>query len=256
MIIQDRSIKYNPVYKKIYTLWHSMMQRCYQASNGSYKNYGARGVVVSDEWKELDGFIDTIDEVDGFDLSLLLDGRLQLDKDIKHKDNKIYSKENCMFVTPSKNSSNRRNNQLFVAIHLDSESVVLTNNREEFCQINALDSSTVWRMLKKSKGEPTGKRAPNLYKGWYVCYEDAFSINNLPTLKVNKAINIHTDEIVEFTNQSEFARVHDLNPTSVNACLKGRQKKAGNWRITQGYTIDYKDSTTIERQLIALGVIS
>ena len=33
------------------TAWKGMYQRCYNQNNPKYKNYGARGIIVCDEWK-------------------------------------------------------------------------------------------------------------------------------------------------------------------------------------------------------------
>lgn len=37
---------------KLYWAYSHMMQRCYNPKNESYKNYGARGIEVCDEWRE------------------------------------------------------------------------------------------------------------------------------------------------------------------------------------------------------------
>lgn len=36
---------------KIYNIWSSMKQRCYNPKSKHYKNYGARGIKICDEWK-------------------------------------------------------------------------------------------------------------------------------------------------------------------------------------------------------------
>ena len=35
----------------IYLVWHAMKNRCYRKNTKSYKNYGARGIKVCDEWR-------------------------------------------------------------------------------------------------------------------------------------------------------------------------------------------------------------
>lgn len=256
MEIQNKSMKYNPLYKKIYTVWHSMMQRCYQEKCGSYHNYGKIGVTVSDEWQTIDGFIKTIDLVQGYDEVLLLSGQLQLDKDIKISGNKIYSYDRCMFVSPQENYSNRRNNTFFVAIHLDDEKVFYTNNRELFCREHDIDTSTVWRMLQKQHGRKQNKHAPNIYKGFVFFYPEDFANYVFPKKTIFKGTEIKTKKEVLFENQSQFAREYDLNNNLIVACLKGRQHKTGGWTFSIHEIVDYKDSTTIERQLSNFGLIS
>lgn len=256
MEIENKSMKYNPLYKKIYTLWHSMMQRCYQSNCHSYKNYGAIGIAVDSEWQTLNGFIKTIDLVEGYNEESLLSGKLQLDKDIKIKGNKIYSYDKCKFVTLQTNSSNRRNNRYFVSVNLKDENVLYTNNRQLFCEENNLDTSTVWRMLQKQNGKESTKRSPNTYKGWVFFYPEDFTTFQFPKKTIYKGTKISTGEEFLFDNQSQFAKEYQLNNNLIVACLKGRQNQTGGWKFSIHKNIDYKDSTTIERQLTNLGLFS
>lgn len=101
-ITKKNSTKFFPANVKIHHCWMSMIDRCYNPKNSRFKNYGGRGVVVCDEWKnDYQRFLDWA----------LLNGwkkGLQLDKDIKG-DGKIYSPETCCFVTPKENANNRTN---------------------------------------------------------------------------------------------------------------------------------------------------
>lgn len=38
--------------KRIYNIYLNMIARCYNKNNISYKNYGAKGITICDEWKE------------------------------------------------------------------------------------------------------------------------------------------------------------------------------------------------------------
>lgn len=44
------------VRRKIFYRWNGMMRRCYDPKFLSYKNYGARGIYVCDEWKTFDNY--------------------------------------------------------------------------------------------------------------------------------------------------------------------------------------------------------
>lgn len=74
--------------------WRGMIDRCYKESNSSYKNYGFKGVLVCDEWLNIDNFIKDIEQLprvsDDFK-------SLQIDKDIFGCGN-LYSKETCCLV--------------------------------------------------------------------------------------------------------------------------------------------------------------
>ena len=42
--------------KRLYSVWYGMISRCENPGNRSYKNYGARGIKVCEEWHDFDEF--------------------------------------------------------------------------------------------------------------------------------------------------------------------------------------------------------
>ncbi|MGO4887081.1 hypothetical protein ACJ2A9_04925 [Anaerobacillus sp. MEB173] len=86
-------ISVNGVPTKIYKVWASMIQRCYsvklQEKCPTYK-----GVTVCDEWHNFQNFAKWYDaniyDIEGC--------RMELDKDILCKGNKVYSPDTCVFV--------------------------------------------------------------------------------------------------------------------------------------------------------------
>ena len=42
----------NLIFSRLYTIWASMKQRCYNKSSSSYKTYGAKGITICDDWKD------------------------------------------------------------------------------------------------------------------------------------------------------------------------------------------------------------
>lgn len=81
--------------------YHDMLDRCYNKDNKSYHNYGGRGIVVCNEWR------DDYMKFREWALSNGFEKGLQLDR-IKVNGN--YSPENCRWVTQKENSNNKRNN--------------------------------------------------------------------------------------------------------------------------------------------------
>jgi hypothetical protein len=79
-----------------------MKRRCLDKNNQRYKDYGARGVKISDDWLSFNNFLRDVDSIEGFDIEKLMNSQISLDKDIKNS--KIYSKETCMFVSPEVNN--------------------------------------------------------------------------------------------------------------------------------------------------------
>ena len=75
---------------RLYEIWYNMRQRCYNSNIESYKNYGGRGIIVCDEWKN--DFVSFRNWAlsNGYTESLTLD-RIDV--------NKNYYPENCRWVS-------------------------------------------------------------------------------------------------------------------------------------------------------------
>lgn len=94
----------------LYTIFKSMVARCYNKNSPAYEDYGGRGVVICDEWLS--------------DYSLFVKWGinngwikgLDIDKDIKAKElgvyGVLYSPERCQFVKRKTNCNARRSNVL------------------------------------------------------------------------------------------------------------------------------------------------
>ncbi len=90
---------------RLYFVWGSMLARCYKTFSSGYKNYGARGITVADEWHEFRPFRDWA----------LANGYTD-DLTIERKDvNGNYCPDNCCFATQKEQGNNRRNNRLLTA---------------------------------------------------------------------------------------------------------------------------------------------
>lgn len=87
----------------LYPMWNTMMQRCYNPNNKSYKNYGGRGVKVCLEWHDAKTFI--------ADIERLLGPRPPgMSFDRKNNDGD-YEPGNMRWATPSQQALNRRRRQ-------------------------------------------------------------------------------------------------------------------------------------------------
>lgn len=42
----------NPLERRLLSVWRQMVQRCHKSDNRSYRNYGARGITVCEEWRQ------------------------------------------------------------------------------------------------------------------------------------------------------------------------------------------------------------
>lgn len=94
-------VKHGMANNQLYPTWIKMLRRCHEKSDKDYRNYGGRGIVVCDRWKDVANFID----------DMLPTYRLGLQLDRKDTDGP-YSPENCHWATPKQQQRNRRNNRL------------------------------------------------------------------------------------------------------------------------------------------------
>lgn len=109
---------------KAYSVWASMMNRCYRKKDKFWECYGGRGIKVCDRWHEFTNFLG--------DMGQPPEG-MQLDRN----DNEAgYGPENCRWVTSIENQRNRRNN---VRFPYNGESRLLS----EWSEITGIKRSTL-----------------------------------------------------------------------------------------------------------------
>jgi hypothetical protein len=89
-----------------YNTWYNMINRCYNQSNKSYKNYGGRGVSVCDRWNPFEGgsfenFYKDMGPKPGFSY--------HLDKEFIFSDNLLYAPGLVAWVDRKENIRRRRN---------------------------------------------------------------------------------------------------------------------------------------------------
>jgi len=111
----------------IYGVWQSMRQRCNNPNRTKYKDYGARGIKVCDEWQNAETFAKWANE-NGYQPGLQID---------RIDNNGDYSPENCRFVTPRENSRNRRNTK-YLTLNGETKSVA------EWCEIVNISPFTIY----------------------------------------------------------------------------------------------------------------
>lgn len=96
----------------MYHLWSAMLTRCYSEKYQNRQNTYI-GCTVDKRWHNFQTFCEDIQRLEGYESWTKNTKKYAwaLDKDIKVKDNKVYSKETCIFTTITKNnkeSCNRR----------------------------------------------------------------------------------------------------------------------------------------------------
>lgn len=84
-------------------VWRSMLSRCNNPNDSSFKNYGARGIAVCERWSgSFSAFLDDMGERPSPKHSI---DRIDVDGP--------YSPENCRWVTSAEQQRNKRNNRWF-----------------------------------------------------------------------------------------------------------------------------------------------
>ncbi len=85
---------------RLHSIWVMMRQRCYNANNKDYYNYGARGIQVCQEWiKDFKAFNEWAYN-NGYEDKLSLD-RVDV--------NSNYEPDNCRWATIEEQANNKRN---------------------------------------------------------------------------------------------------------------------------------------------------
>lgn len=82
--------------QRLYWVWGSMVQRCHNPKNKNFHNYGGRGILVCDRWREFGSFKADMGYCPaGFTID-------RIDND------KGYSPGNCKWVPRQVNNENKR----------------------------------------------------------------------------------------------------------------------------------------------------
>lgn len=117
------------VSRKTHGAWNSMIQRCVNSNVESFRNYGARGISVCEEWMSFETFL--------ADMGVAPEG-MSLDR---IDGTKGYSKSNCRWADNTTQALNRRTT-IRVTIDGHEKSV------SEWCRVNKLAVGTVYNRIK------------------------------------------------------------------------------------------------------------
>lgn len=98
---------------RLYPIWASMKRRCYSETSHAYKNYGARGIKMADEWLGEHGF-ERFKEwayINGYKEEVLPNNMNKWTID-RIDNNGNYEPSNCRWITAEEQQKNTRNNRV------------------------------------------------------------------------------------------------------------------------------------------------
>lgn len=97
-------MKHNGVHTRLYNIWKTMRQRCFNKNNQKYEYYGGKGVSICAEWNDFSNFREWAIS-NGYNEDLTLD-RIDV--------NGNYEPANCRWVTHQIQANNKSNNKIIV----------------------------------------------------------------------------------------------------------------------------------------------
>ncbi len=210
----------NELYRKLRSVHKDMHRRCYNENNKYYHIYGGAGVPVCEEWQTLDGFFETIDTVEGWDLDRYLNGELSLDKDKKVKGNKVYSPETCSFITVTENTLLAVDYLMFNFYALSPDRVeTKERNVNGFARKHGLNSETIRACLSKKIVH---------HRNWKFRMPDEEYITKGTRGKLKEATDPNGNKY-KFYNITKFAEEHELGRRLICKCLSGDRPHHKGW---------------------------
>lgn len=130
---KERSTKHGAWDHPLYTVWKSMMRRCYNQKDDRYNRYGGRGITVCKKWHDINIFIN--DMTQGYQKGLQID---RIDND------KGYSKNNCQWANRFTQAQNKSSN---IKLTHDNKNLCLS----EWSRITKIPYGTLWERIKVLK---------------------------------------------------------------------------------------------------------
>lgn len=130
---KELNTKHGKSNSRLFTIWNSMKERCYNVNQKSYKHYGQRGIKVCDEWlNDFQAFYDWAMS-HGYNRGLTID-RIDV--------NKNYSPDNCRWATTKQQNRNTTRNRL-ITINGDTRCL------SDWCELLGLKYKRVHNRLNK-----------------------------------------------------------------------------------------------------------
>jgi len=157
--IKDRiykNFKHGKSKTRLFSIWAGMKSRCSNTKQGSYDNYGGRGIKVCDDWL-IFGKFEIWAKESGYKDNLTLD-RIDVNRD--------YCPENCRWATKLEQTINKRNTENLYLEAFGENKHVIEWSHDPRCKVSHLCLKyrirAGWNPEDAITKEPERKRKPNL----------------------------------------------------------------------------------------------
>ena len=124
-------LKHGDSYTRLYSVYQSIIDRCYNINNKRFNDYGGRGIDVCDEWKNNYIAFKEWAISNGYQEGLSID---RIDNDMG------YSSSNCRWVTRKTQQNNTRFNHI---VEYNNESKTIA----EWSEITGIKYDTLYSRL-------------------------------------------------------------------------------------------------------------
>lgn len=128
-----KRVKISTHNNRIYNIWYNIKRRCLNPNNKDYKNYGARGIKICDEW------VNSFMNFYNWSINNGYNDNLTIDR-IDYNGN--YEPSNCRWITMEEQHNNCRTNIIY---NIDGVKGTLT----QLCRIYNMPYTTVRARLLK-----------------------------------------------------------------------------------------------------------
>lgn len=123
------NLKHGMYGTRLYEIWRGIKKRCYLKTHIHYKNYGGRGIIMCDEWKNDFKIFYDWSKNNGYKDKLTID---------RINNNGNYCPENCRWITIKEQGLNKRTNVFLIyngEKHTISEwSKIIKINAQTICE--------------------------------------------------------------------------------------------------------------------------
>lgn len=222
-------LEYN---NRMYYIWNDMIDRCYNPKCKDYHNYGAKGVIVSDRWKNFANFCEDFVNLPGYDKYIAAPEierkNFHLDKDLlfdsTKNDFKVYGKDTCCII---KNTANVRESSYRKRIAHNSD------YSSEYIGVHVKDNIISAVIQIDNKAYFLGSyddeiAAANVYYYVAKCVDGDIAKTNAPYMEINEALShCVSKKPIDFPPQVDTTNL--VIPYKYHSCFYGVKKKRNNF---------------------------